>query len=243
MATSEGHRGLTGADTPAAGLRRAALVSRSPGYRAARVASTPTTRWRTLSRMAQAAVRTGLSPQEYLELERSSDVRHEYADGEIFAMSGGTFAHAAAAGNVIRALGIAVEDRGCHVLTSDMRVKIAARNRYVYPDVSVVCERPVFEDDRLDTLLNPLVIVEVLSDSTEAYDRGDKFLQCRTLPSLREYVLLSQKEPQIEVFTRQPDGAWLLRTYGPGERAVIASLACDLDVDRVYRNVFLERSP
>jgi Uma2 family endonuclease len=188
--------------------------------------------------MGQAAERTFLSPEEYLAFERSSDQRHEFADGEIFAMSGGTLEHSTVAGNVIRELGNAVGDRGCRVLTSDMRIKIAARKRYLYPDASVVCEEPVFEDEKRDTLLNPQVIAEVLSDSSEAYDRGDKFAQYRTLSSLREYVLLSQKEPLIEVFTRQPGGGWLLRSYGPGERAALASLGCELDVDRVYLNVF-----
>lgn len=188
--------------------------------------------------MGQAAVRSGLSPEEYLAFERSSDQRHEYADGEIFAMSGGTVEHSLLSGNVNFELRVALGERGCLVLTSDMRIKIAARNRYVYPDASVVCERPAFEDEKRDTLLNPLVVVEVLSDSSEAYDRGDKFAQYRSIPSVREYVLLSQKEPLIEVFTRQPDGGWLLRSYGPGERAAIASLACELDVDRAYLNVF-----
>jgi Uma2 family endonuclease len=187
--------------------------------------------------MGQAAVRTGVSPEEYLAFERSSEMRHEYADGEIFAMSGGTAEHSLVAGNVIRELGNAVGDRGCRVFTSDMRIKIAARSHYVYPDASVVCERPVFEDEKRDTLLNPLLVIEVLSESSEAYDRGDKFRQYQTIPSVREYVLLSQTEPWIEVFTRQADGGWLLRSYGPGERAALASLACELDVDRTYTNV------
>lgn len=188
--------------------------------------------------MAQAAVRTGLSPQEYLELERSSPLRHEYADGEIFAMAGGTLEHSAVAANVLGELRSALRGRGCRVLTSDMRIKIAAARRYVYPDGAVVRSRPEFEDDQRDTLLNPRVVVEVLSDSSEAYDRGDKFAQYRTLPSLEEYVLASQKAPRIEVFTRQADGSWLLRFHGPGERAELSSLGCTLDVDRVYQDVF-----
>jgi Uma2 family endonuclease len=119
-----------------------------------------------------------------------------------------------------------------------MRIKIAARSCYVYPDACVICEQPILEDEKRDSLLNPLLIVEVLSESSEAYDRGDKFRRYQAIPSFREYVLLSQTEPRIEVFTRQPDGAWLLRSYGPGERAALASLACELDVDRTYRNVF-----
>lgn len=188
--------------------------------------------------MAQAAVRTGLSPKEYLDFERSSPLRHEYADGELFAMAGGTLEHSAIAANIIGELRNALRGQGCRVLTSDMRIKIAASHRYVYPDGAVVCARPEFEDEQRDTLLNPRVIVEVLSDSSEAYDRGDKFAQYRTLPSLEEYVLASQKAPRIEVFTRQPDGSWLLRIHGPGEHAALSSLGGSLDVDQVYLGVF-----
>jgi Uma2 family endonuclease len=111
--------------------------------------------------MGQAAVRTGASPEEYLAFERSSELRHEYADGEIFAMSGGTAEHSLVAGNVSYELRNAIDDRGCRVFTSDMRIKIAGRSRYVYPDASVVCEQPIFEDNKRDTLLNPLVVIEV----------------------------------------------------------------------------------
>jgi Uma2 family endonuclease len=188
--------------------------------------------------MGHAAVRTGMSEQDYLEFERSSPERHEYADGEIFAMSGGTIEHSTVAANIIRDLGNALIGRGCRVLTSDMRINIPEARRYVYPDGSVVCARPEFADEKRDTLVNPRVIIEVLSDSTEAYDRGDKFAQYRTVASIQEYVLASQKEPRIEVFSRQADGAWMLRSYGPGESAAISSIGCALDVDRVYRDVF-----
>lgn len=188
--------------------------------------------------MGQAAVRTGMSEQEYLDFERSSPDKHEYADGEIFAMSGGTIEHSSIAANIICELGNALLGRGCRVLTSDMRIKIPATGRYVYPDGSVVCARPEFTDDKRDTLLNPRLIIEVLSDSTEAYDRGDKFAAYQTVASLNEYVLASQKEPRIEVFSRQPDGSWSLRSYGPGDRAALSSLGCVLDVDRVYTDVF-----
>jgi Uma2 family endonuclease len=188
--------------------------------------------------MGHAAARARLSPEEYLELERSSDQRHEYADGEVFAMAGGSLEHSTIAANILGELRNAVLGRGCRVLTSDMRIKISATGRYVYPDGSVVCGRPELEGDKRDTLLNPTVIVEVLSDSTEAYDRGDKFAQYRTLPSLREFVLASQKEPRIEVFTWQPDGSWVLRVFGEGERAALASIGCDIEVVRAYLGVF-----
>lgn len=184
--------------------------------------------------MEQAAEHIRLSEEEYLTFERASPIRHEYADGEIFAMPGGTFEHSALAANMLGELGNALAGRGCQVLTSDMRVKIPNASRYVYPDASVVCARPVFVDDQRDTLLNPCLVVEVLSDSTEGYDRGDKFAHYRGIPSLSEYLLASQKEPRIEVFTRQGDGSWVLRIYGPGERASLSSIGCSLEVDRVY---------
>jgi Uma2 family endonuclease len=186
--------------------------------------------------MGQAAARAHLPEAEYLAFERASPDRHEYADGEIFAMSGGTGEHSAIAANLISELRSALFGRGCRVHTSDMRIKISA-TRYVYPDASALCASPEYTDDTRDTLVNPRVIVEVLSDSTEAYDRGDKFAQYQTIPSLAQYVLASQKKPRIEVFTRQADGSWLLWTYGPGERAALSSVGCTIEVDRVYTDV------
>ena len=188
--------------------------------------------------MGHAAVRTRLSEQEYLDFERLSPEKHEYADGEIFAMSGGTYEHSAITSNIVRELGNALADRLCRALESNMRLKVPATGRYVYSDASVFCGRPEFTDATRDTLLNPRLIVEVLSDSTEAYDRGDKFAGYRSIPSFQEYVLASQKQPRIEVFTRQPDGSWTLRIYGPGERAALASIESTLEVDRIYEGVF-----
>jgi Uma2 family endonuclease len=188
--------------------------------------------------MGYAAVRTGMSEQEYLAFERASAEKHEYANGAIFAISSGTGEHSAIAANIISEARSALFGRGCRVHTSDMRVNVASAGRYVYPDASIVCARPEYTDDSRDTLVNPLVIVEVLSDSSEAYDRGDKFAQYQTIASVAEYVLASQKKPRIEVFTRQADGSWLLRVYGPGDRAVLSSVECVIDVDRVYTDVF-----
>lgn len=192
--------------------------------------------------MGQPARRTGLSPAEYLAFERASEQKHEYANGEIFAMSGCTRAHSLLAGNIQRELGNALLDRACEVHTSDLRVKITSTGRYVYPDASVVCGDPVFEDAELDTLINPSVIVEVLSDSSEAYDRGDKFAQYRSVPSIMEYVLVSQKEVRVEHFQRQPDGRWLLAILGPGLHLELESVGVVIDVDRVYRKVPLAPS-
>jgi len=188
--------------------------------------------------MGRAAVRTGLSEKEYLDFERSSPERHEYADGEIFAMPGGTAEHSAVCLNLMGEIRAALSGRKCRAFESNLRVRIPATGRYVYADGSVVCGGPEFLDDKRDTLLNPRVIVEVLSDSTEAYDRGDKFEGYRAIPSCEEYVLASQKRPLIEVFTRQPDGAWSLRTFGPGQRVELRSVPCAIEVDRVYEGVF-----
>ncbi|WP_437732453.1 Uma2 family endonuclease [Sorangium sp. So ce1335] len=187
--------------------------------------------------MGQPARRTGLSPAEYLAFERASEQKHEYANGEIFAMSGCSREHSLLAGNIQRELGNALLERACEVHTSDMRVKIASTGRYVYPDASVVCGEPVFEDAEVDTLMNPSVVVEVLSETSEAYDRGDKFAQYRSVPSIVEYVLVSQKEARIEHFQRQPDGRWLLSILGPGTQLELESIGVVIDVDRVYRKV------
>jgi Uma2 family endonuclease len=188
--------------------------------------------------MGDAAVRSRLTPEEYLAFERSSEQRHEFADGEIFAMSGGTREHSLIAVNIAGELRHALLDRPCEVHASDMRVKIQPTGRYLYPDASVVCGRPLFEDATRDTLLNPVLIVEVLSDSSEAYDRGDKFAQYRTIESLKEYVLASQKEARIEHFRRLPDGSWLLRIFQRGDRVGLDSTGIELSVDRAYLKVF-----
>jgi Uma2 family endonuclease len=188
--------------------------------------------------MGQAAVRSQLSPEEYLAFERASELRHEYADGEIFVRAGSTYEHSLIAANIIGELSLALEDRPCRVLTSDMRIKIQATGRYVYPDASVVCGSSIYEDATRDTLLNPVVVIEVLSDSSEAYDRGDKFAQYRSIESLKEYVLASQKEARIEHFRRLPDGSWLLRIYQRGDRVGLESLGVELSVDRAYLKVF-----
>ncbi len=145
-------------------------------------------------------------------------MKHEYAEGDVFAMSGGTLEHSLVAANFVRELGNGLAGRDCRVLTSDMRVGIEAGRRYVYPDASVVCGPPVFEDDQRDTLVNPTIVVEVLSDSTEAYDRGDKFAQYRRVAALREYVLASQKG-------------------GQGQTATLQSISCTLVVERLYAGV------
>lgn len=187
--------------------------------------------------MGVPALRTGVTEEEYLAFERSSAEKHEYADGEVFAMSGGTAEHSAVTLNLLAELRTAIQGGGCRAFESNMRVHVPATGRYVYPDGSIACGRLEFKDDSRDTLLNPRVVLEVLSDSTEAYDRGDKFAGYRTIPSVAEYVIASQTQPRIEVFTRQPDESWTLRIFGRGEKVQLGSLGCAIEVDQVYRDV------
>lgn len=179
-----------------------------------------------------------ISAEEYLELERAAGERHELIDGEIFAMSGGSREHSLIALNIGSELRAALRPKPCEVFTSDLRIRIEATNRYTYADVTVGCGPPLFLDEKRDTLLNPIAVFEVLSDSTESYDRGDKFASYRTIPSLQEYVLVSQKQELVEHFHRQPDGSWLLRVSGAGESVALPSLACELAVDEIYFKVF-----
>ena len=174
---------------------------------------------------------------EYLAWERSSPEKHAYCDGEIFAIAGASEEHNLIVANIVGELRAALRPSLCKVYPSDMRVKIPATGLYTYPDASALCHRAVFEDDQADTLLNPEVIFEVLSDSTEDYDRGTKFKNYRSVPSFREYVLVSQAEILVEHFVRQPDGSWLLREHHAGERIELVSLGCALAVDELYLKV------
>jgi len=188
--------------------------------------------------MGEAAAKLRMTAQEYLAFERASDEKHEFADGEIFAMAGGKGPHANVAANIIGAFTLALARRSCRVFTSDMRVYIPTTDRFVYPDASVVCGRPQYQDEQIDTLLNPRIIVEVLSPSSEAYDRGDKFTNYRKLASMNHYILAAQDKPFVEVYTRSENGVWELREYGPGSTIVLTSPECTLDVDQIYAGVF-----
>ncbi len=190
--------------------------------------------------MGEAALRTKVSEQEYLAFERAAEERHEYANGEIFAMSGGAWEHSLIASNINGELRSAMLKRRCSAHGSDMRIHIPSTGRYTYADALVVCGQPLFTDEVRDTLVNPIVIVEVLSDSTEKYDRGDKFEQYQTIASFQDYVLVSQKKVRIEHFRKQADGTWVLRASGPGERVVLESIGCELAVDMAYLKVFGE---
>jgi Uma2 family endonuclease len=187
--------------------------------------------------MGEAAHALKMTPAEYLAFERASSDRHEYADGEIFAMSGGTREHSLAAQNIARELGNVLLERPCEVHGSDLKIKTRA-DRYHYADAFVLCGSPIFEDETRDVVENPRLIVEVLSDSTERYDRGDKFASYRTLDTLDDYILVSQTTVLVEHYHRLPDGTWLYRALGPGQQLSLASLGCEIPIDRIYLKVF-----
>lgn len=188
--------------------------------------------------MSTAAVKRH-SADEYLALERASECKHEFFDGEIFDMAGASAAHNLITANVIAAMNLALRSGPCRVFASDMRVKCLTTGLYTYPDVSIVCEQPQFEDHHGDTLLNPLVMIEVLSPTTEAYDRGKKFEHYRRIASLREYVLISQDHAQVEHFARQPDGEqWLLTAVGDlQERIAFPALDLAVSLSEIYAKV------
>ena len=179
-----------------------------------------------------------LTEAEYLEIERRAEFKSEFFDGEMFAMSGGTKPHSLIAANLIFALRTQLKGCPCRVYTSDMRVKLQASGLYTYPDLSVVCGEDQLEDEHDDVLLNPTVIVEILSDSREAYDRGRKFELYRGLASLREYVLVSQQKPLIEQYVRQDTGAWLLHETARLEGKVnLPSLGIAIQMADVYTDI------
>lgn len=179
-----------------------------------------------------------LQPEEYLEIERKADYKSEYSKGEMFALAGSTKEHNIILVNIIQGLANQLSDRPCQVYTNDIRLKVQPSGLYTYPDLIVVCGEQKFEDDKFDTLLNPTLIVEILSDSTEAYDRGIKFENYRLLESLKEFVIVSQKHMKIEKFKRQPDGKWLLIEAGKPEQAMdLESINCSLKLKDVYKNI------
>jgi Uma2 family endonuclease len=170
---------------------------------------------------------------EYVAIANDSEVRYAYISGEIVAMAGGTVPHARLISRVSSALDRALDGKPCIVLPSDMRVRIRAADRATYPDVFVVCGQPEQDADDDHAVVNPTVIVEIMSDSSADSDRTDKFAAYRRLGSLREYVLVAQRERRVEVYRR--DGRrWVLDEYGPGERLTLESIGVELVIDEVY---------
>lgn len=179
-----------------------------------------------------------LSQEEYLTIERKSEFRSEYIDGAVVAMTGASREHNLIVTNIIGELGQQLKNKPCELYATAMRVRIPAANIYTYPDVVVACGEPRFEDPYVDTLLNPVLIIEVLSESTESYDRGKKFAYYRTIESLSEYLLVGQDEARIEQYARQVDGRWLLsESRLPDATVGLASIDCALPLKEVYDKV------
>jgi Uma2 family endonuclease len=194
--------------------------------------------------MALAQKLSGLTEAEYLQLERRAETKSEFFDGEMFAMAGGTSFHSLIAANLLAQLITKLKTSDCIAYTSDLRVKIEATGLLTYPDVSVVCGPQRFLDEHHDTLLNPTLLVEVLSDSTEAYDRGKKFEHYRQIPTCREYLLISQKEPRIEQFIRQANGEWILKEAAGLEAELkLPSLGIVLPLAEVFANIEFPPAP
>jgi len=190
------------------------------------------------------AINPTLTPAEYLAFERQqTDAKHEYLNGQITAMSGASREHNLIVGNAFASLHGQLRGRGCEVYSNDMRVHIPATGLYTYPDIVALCGEPVFEGDQFDTLLNPHVIIEVLSSSTEAYDRGTKFAHYRSIESLQAYVLIAQDRPHIELFERGTDGRWVLsEAKGPESHLELEALGCVLELSEVYERILDELS-
>jgi Uma2 family endonuclease len=173
---------------------------------------------------------------EYLAAEAVAAVRHEYLHGDVWAMAGGTIEHGGLAMAVAREIGQALRGKPCRMFSSDVRVRIPETDLATYPDLSVVCGQLRRADDDPDAILNPVLIVEVLSDPTEAYDRGAKWAHYRRIASLRDYVLVSQGEPLIEVYRRTGGGRFELFEARTGQTIELASVGAELDVSAVYAN-------
>ena len=176
-----------------------------------------------------------MTEAEYLVFERGSEIKHEYIDGEAFAMTGASRAHNLISVNVITSLRTQLRGKPCQVYPSDMRVKIEGLRQYTYPDLSVACGTVQFTRDEPESLLNPTLIVEILSPSTERYDRGKKFQIYRKLLSLQEYVLIAQDSPRIEIYRLQVDGTWTFSDVeGLDALIQLNSIGCILDLQEVY---------
>ncbi len=187
--------------------------------------------------MSSAAAQTYLSPEEYLAWERKSDTKHEYLRGEIIAMPGASYRHTLLTMNISGELYILLKGGTCEVHTNDLRVRTSPETSYFYPDVLVVCGEPRLEDNTVDILLNPIILVEVLSPSTETYDRGEKFKHYQQIASLQEYILVSQDKIHIEHYIRQGT-QWQLTESQLSENVLrLPSIDCELALEDIYRRV------
>lgn len=179
--------------------------------------------------------------KEYLALEAVSERKHEFYRGEIIAMAGASFRHELIITNSIRSVGNQLRGSPCLILGSDLRVKVASVKGYFYPDIKIVCGTAQFNDDKPQSLLNPTVIIEVLSPTTANFDQGEKFRAYRQIESLQEYVLIAQDTPHIERHIRQPDGGWVMHEFDTLDASLeLPSVGCTLSLAEVYERVTFE---
>ena len=184
-----------------------------------------------------------LSPKEYLAIERQAACKSEYVAGETFAMAGASRRHNLIVANIIRILGNQLLESPCNVYPSDMRLKIPRTGRYTYPDIAVACAEEQFEDEHRDTLLNLVAIIEVLSESTEAYDRGKKFEDYQCLESLVEYILIAQDHYSVERYARQDQRTWIYSVFQSREDMVaLSTIGCQLVLQDVYAKIDMQLS-
>ena len=184
-----------------------------------------------------------ITPAEYLAFERRADTKSEYLNGRIYAMSGASLQHNRIVAGLAMTVGNQLRRKSCEPFFGDMRVKVSPTGLYTYPDVVIVCGEPRLEDQAFDTLLNPTVIIEVLSDSTEKNDRGEKFAHYRAVDSLTDYLLVAQNQPRIERFSRQAQGQWLYSVAdGLDALMSVGELDCVLRLNEIYERVIFPAS-
>lgn len=181
-----------------------------------------------------------ISPQEYLEMERASEEKHEYFDGHVYNMSGASMKHVQIAANTIIEIGSFLKNKNCNILAQDMRVSTASRDAYMYPDLVIYCGKEELEDDKFDTLLNPSVIIEILSPSTRSIDKGRKFFYYQEIKSLKEYFMIDTIKQRIFIARKQPDGRWLNELPVESGSIFIETINFQLSLSDIYNRTGIE---
>lgn len=182
-----------------------------------------------------------ISPEDYLAMEEVSETRNELIDGVVVAMSGNSYPHVLIVGNLILELNGRLRGKPCRMSSNELRVKVELTGSYFYPDLVGVCGTPLFDRQSQVTLLNPILLIEVLSPSTEAYDRGQKFLHYQQIQTLQQYALVSQEEPRVEIYSRGESSAWTYKMVsGLDAAASLASIDCSVPLADIYRDVRFE---
>jgi len=188
----------------------------------------------------QATKLNNISIEEYIAIERENDTRYEYHNGEIFVMAGGTVSHTDISGNVFHEVTtkLRAKNSSCRPFNNDLKIQIQSERRFVYPDMSVICEEPETSEYYKDALTNPIIIIEVLSDSTANYDRGKKFFLYRKIETLQEYILIEQDAPEIDIYTRTEGDLWRInRVSGVENSLTLQSFEIEIPLKDIYRSV------